>query len=437
MSASLTYAYEGALPVRAAVERGGRWLPASRVVLVVTLLLAPLPFGAVLPAGWASITLGTCAAFLCWVIASTRRRALGLSFSAAHLAGLGAWLLAAGQLLVHATGDAVGTRESLIKLASYLLLMLLASAMFAESGDQWPERLGWMATFYGFGLSLLSIVQFLSSPGKIYWLISPRFGGQVFGPYVNHNHYAGLMEMLFPLVIVHLLQQRRGQARWFLGFSAMLIFASVALCGSRSGLLVLVSEAGVVVAILLSWTRRRSVAVMAVVLTIALGSGMAMWLLPDGARNHLQGAINPRDAGFRERRALAMDALRIFRANPALGVGLGSFETAYPRYESFPTDYTIDHAHNDYAEFLAETGIAGGLLLLVGLSSFLRCAWQNLRIQAPSPHDWLRLGASIACGGLLLHSFSDFNLHIPANAAWFAFCAGIAMTTHTVPRPVR
>jgi hypothetical protein len=41
--------------------------------------------------------------------------------------------------------------------------------------------------------------------------------------------------------------------------------------------------------------------------------------------------------------------------------------------------------------------------------------------------DPLRLGATLGCIGLLVHSFSDFNLRIPANAAWFAFCAGLAM----------
>ena len=38
----------------------------------------------------------------------------------------------------------------------------------------------------------------------------------------------------------------------------------------------------------------------------------------------------------------------------------------------------------------------------------------------------MQLGAAIGCCGLLIHSFVDFNLHIPANAAWFAFCAGLA-----------
>lgn len=39
---------------------------------------------------------------------------------------------------------------------------------------------------------------------------------------------------------------------------------------------------------------------------------------------------------------------------------------------------------------------------------------------------WIRLGAALGCCGLLVHSFVEFNLHIPANAAWLAICVAIA-----------
>ena len=29
-----------------------------------------------------------------------------------------------------------------------------------------------------------------------------RIGGWIYGPYVNHNHYAGLMELLIPIPLV-------------------------------------------------------------------------------------------------------------------------------------------------------------------------------------------------------------------------------------------
>src|SRR5439155_15560712 len=48
------------------------------------------------------------------------------------------------------------------------------------------------------------------------------------------------------------------------------------------------------------------------------------------------------------------------------------------------------------------------------------------RFPTPDSRLPIRLGAAIGCCGLLVHSFFDFNLHIPANAAWFAVLAGLA-----------
>ena len=43
---------------------------------------------------------------------------------------------------------------------------------------------------------------------KLYWIRTPRFGGWIYGPYVNHNHYAGLMEMLAPIPLIFALTRR-------------------------------------------------------------------------------------------------------------------------------------------------------------------------------------------------------------------------------------
>jgi O-antigen ligase len=111
---------------------------------------------------------------------------------------------------------------------------------------------------------------------------------------------------------------------------------------------------------------------------------------------------------------------------PLLGVGLGDFETAYPRYQSVSTDMWIDHAHNDYVEAAAETGLVGALLVLAALALFIRLVFRDWKNPFRSQAGWIRLGAAIGCCGMLVHSLADFNLHIPANAAWFAVLAGIA-----------
>jgi O-antigen ligase len=85
----------------------------------------------------------------------------------------------------------------------------------------------------------------------------------------------------------------------------------------------------------------------------------------------------------------------------------------------------IDYAHNDYLQALAETGLVGAVFIASALALFLRLAFRDLP-HAASDGGWIRLGAALGCCGLLVHSFFDFNLHIPANAAWFAVLAGLA-----------
>jgi O-antigen ligase len=156
---------------------------------------------------------------------------------------------------------------------------------------------------------------------------------------------------------------------------------------------------------------------------------MAAWLIPPETTERFRPTASAQDANFADRVSMAADSLRVFRAHPFAGVGLGGFETAYPPYQSVPGEKRVDHAHNDYAEALAETGTVGGILIVAALTFFFVQTGKNFRAsRAPASDivDWLRLGATIGCLGLLFHSFFDFNLHIPANAAWFVVCAGLA-----------
>ena len=86
----------------------------------------------------------------------------------------------------------------------------------------------------------------------------------------------------------------------------------------------------------------------------------------------------------------------------------------------------VEHAHNDFAELLAETGVVGMGLALIGVAVFLPTAFHKANAKVDDLGGCIRLGAAVGCCGLLVHSLSDFNLHVPANAAWFVACAAIS-----------
>jgi O-antigen ligase len=122
------------------------------------------------------------------------------------------------------------------------------------------------------------------------------------------------------------------------------------------------------------------------------------------------------------------DACRIFLDHPLAGTGLGTLVAVYPRYASFYNGLTVEHAHNDYLELLADTGIAivGGL---IGLSFIGLFSWRglaSLQLARSSLARAIIVGSLAACSGLLVHSLVDFNLHIPSNTVIFLFLSCLA-----------
>src|SRR5713101_3772514 len=93
---------------------------------------------------------------------------------------------------------------------------------------------------------------------------------------------------------------------------------------------------------------------------------------------------------------------------------------------SFYNGRTAEHAHNDYLELLADTGVMGGL---IGLSFIGLLSWWGLASLQFAGRSLARViigGSLTACSGLLLHSLVDFNLHIPSNCLVFLLLSCIA-----------
>lgn len=113
------------------------------------------------------------------------------------------------------------------------------------------------------------------------------------------------------------------------------------------------------------------------------------------------------------------ESLQIVADFPVTGTGAGSYYSTYPGYASGVVPKAYDHTHNDYVEFASEFGLVG-LSLLGG--AVLYCFWLALRALFRR-RDPMMQGCAFAClmgtSALLIHSVTDFNLQIPANAGSF------------------
>jgi len=107
------------------------------------------------------------------------------------------------------------------------------------------------------------------------------------------------------------------------------------------------------------------------------------------------------------------------------GIGPAHFDYRFGKYRPEIIQRSPDRAHNDYLNTLTDFGIVGLALVLVAVIAVFTGALWTWRYVRGSPNTLgehrsnklaLVLGASIGLVAILIHSFVDFNMHIPANA---------------------
>ena len=331
--------------------------------------------------------------------------------------------LVSAQLALHRTAYTYMTRSACLNYLAYAMLLVVAVHMLRSADD--VKRLAGSLTAAGFLVALFAVIQDLTSKGEIYWMVPVRGASFIFGPYVNHNHYAGLMEMLapFPLVL-SMMEELTPPKRVLLAFAGVFMASTIFLSLSRGGMTAFGFEVLFLAAVL--WWKnasRRSAAIFAAVCLLIL-----LFLLWLGGKNLVQRFVSFKtdEASYHTRLQIARDSIPMIKARPLVGWGLGTFTTVYPKYRTFYATVFINAAHNDYVQLLTETGALGfaavlGFLVVVYVRGFRKLRGPGLDVTQAAT-----LAALLGVTGILVHSFVDFNLQIPANAAMFCVLAAVA-----------
>src|SRR5205807_10202736 len=118
---------------------------------------------------------------------------------------------------------------------SYGMLCFISGQTLLRNSQ--ARKLALILSIYGSVLAAFALVQGISSNGRLYWMRQPRMGGWIYGPYVNHNHYAGLMELLVPIPLVFSLTHgARGRRKLLATVAAAVMASTIFLSGSRGGM---------------------------------------------------------------------------------------------------------------------------------------------------------------------------------------------------------
>ncbi|MBI4470777.1 MAG: O-antigen ligase family protein [Acidobacteria bacterium] len=301
----------------------------------------------------------------------------------------------------------------------------------------------------GVAVALAGILHKLTPDDKILWIRPSEFAGGSFGPFVNRNHFAGLMVLLFPLPLAMIFSRGVSRDRWVLyGFCAVTMACAAVYSLSRGGLMSLGIELLLLPMLadrerlrfrqLKDWdagrssVERRWPARLGGVILIAMIIGLGViWIGAEPLMSRWAGT----KAEILESRVLPQSrpatwrvALRIFEQHPLFGVGLGAFPRAYPLYDESPGVFTVGEAHNDYLQILSDTGLVGGAL--GGCFLYFLVTRSRRALGSPRREDRAAaLGATVGVCGILVHSLVDFNLQITSNGLVFLVLVAIVVST--------
>ena len=346
------------------------------------------------------------------------------------------------------------TYQVWVEHVSYFLffLILLANLRERQSIERWACLLLFLALFQ----VVYGLTQTYSQTQNIWWWENTLYPGWLTGTYLGRNALAGYLELTIPLSFglgaalwppkrENGLKRRRGSINkrsepfgaWFRrtfaereGLSKSLLFMSLGsllgvgllLTGSRGGIISFAAGC-LVMALLLSLKRSSrflgGVTALAALFIVAIGLYIGI-----GQTAERFGQVQ----GLEHRLRITHSVWHMVRDHPISGVGLGNFNDAYtPQYalDAYRGKTQLLHAHNDWLQAGAELGLPGMILAIAGyLTVLIRAivSWHKR-------HDrYVRcLGAGLIAGYIALgiHSFFDYNLHIPANILAFLICLAL------------
>src|SRR5450631_1897201 len=344
------------------------------------------------------------------------------------MAGFGVLILL--QVVLGASAYRHDTISGAMLYCAYAMLCFLFGQTLLRSSQ--ARKIAVILALYGLAHAAFAVLYSYTSNGKLYWFYPLTHGGAIYGSYVNHNHYAGLMELLVPIPLVLSLARLVGEKeRIAAGIAAAIMVGTIFLSGSRGGMIAIFVELIVFAVVLfrqrvvlLRQKKGKRIALSMAAFAIVLVSLLA-WLggkeltsrvssISTETHTELSGGM---------RLSIDRDAFLMFRNKPLLGWGLGTFPTVYPQFRSFYTNFFVNEAHNDYLQLLVETGLVGFATMIWFLVVLYRRAVPKIGGWMTDVNGAVTLVCMLGLSGILVHSLVDFNLQIPANAALFyVFC---------------
>jgi O-antigen ligase len=314
-------------------------------------------------------------------------------------------------------------RQELTKVLVYTFLF------FAIVNNLHRREAVQIITFTMLGLGMLiagyAIYQYLAGSNRVWHLATP-YQHRGTGTYINPNHLGGFLELLLPLALATALLARfKPVPRILAGYAGLVIFAGIGVTLSRGAWVASLVGLLLFCAVLMSYRIYRLPLLALLILVVG---ATAIFLNNSPAAQFRLARISAEGGKVNDNMRFSMwrPAVQVWKENPWWGAGPAHFDFRFRAHRPILVQMRPDRVHNDYLNTLADWGLVGfGLIAAAwGVAAFtLHRSWRYVRGSSTELGDQKRstkysfvVGASVGLVSLLLHSWIDFNWHIPANA---------------------
>ncbi|WP_423607208.1 O-antigen ligase family protein [Sphingomonas sp. MS122] len=254
------------------------------------------------------------------------------------------------------------------------------------------------------------------------------------GLYANRNHFAVILCCALPLLVLLAAPEgdssRSGSLKmWLAGVAGAVGLLLLLLSGSRQGLLLAVVAIGAAPLLYrkgrrheISLRRRRLLILGVVALALMLMIAFAIYFARAEAINRLIATDESEELRFNAWGPI----FELVRHYLPVGSGVGSFVEVFyagEPHELLKPSY-LNHAHNDWLEWLLETGVPGLLLALAAIAGWVLRSLRLVRM----PRGGER-GVGLAIAGAViilllgLASIVDYPVRVPSVACLLALAA--------------
>jgi len=323
------------------------------------------------------------------------------------------------------------SRELVLYVAGPCAVLGVWSAVMSPHPALALQGLIMLATYIGFFFLVVVSVRTREEQRALVWVIAGTarnaYSDSLTGAYVNRNHMAGFLEMAIPVVLAMFLTRSR-PVEWKIGLVCLALFLVVcqALTLSRGGWAGTAGALVFMAVVLLlkkGFAHKRLVGYLLAGIVVTAVIVMASTPVVERIITLTQGELEDNIA---HRRNLWEGTRHMIADNPAAGTGPGTFQVAYPPYQQPGYTVLARYAHNDYLQFTADTGILFIPLMLWLPYLFFRTGFAKFQSRSRQTSG-IALGCMAAVIAILIHSYSDGNLQIPANALLFTSLTALVL----------